>query len=335
MDQISHNDQHKPASRVITGLRPTGSLHIGNLITSVARLVELQKTQECLLFVADLHAITTPYEPKELRARVIDTVRLYLAAGVDPDKCLIFVQSEVSQHTELGWILSSLLPVAELERMTQYKEKTAQHKKPNLGLFSYPALMAADILLYDADLVPVGQDQVQHVELTRTAARKFNKAFGETFRVPRPYVAHDRARIIGLDGKGKMSKSLGNTLNLLDSPEVIGKKIRKAVINPERPTSFEGAKPITIFELHDQLFPDVQTAELSKQCHRENRNCKDYKELVAQNLAAYLAPIRQRYAELAAKGDAYIERFLAANADLARARAEQTMQRVREASGLR
>lgn len=319
-------------SRVITGLQPTGTLHIGNLVTAINRLVELQRQHESLLFVADLHAMTIPYTPAELRPRILDLVRVYLAAGVDPAKCLIFVQSAVPQHTELAWILGTQLPVAELERMTQYKEKTDQHKKLNFGLFSYPVLMAADILLYGADTVPVGQDQVQHVELTRVAARKFNKAFGETFVEPRALV-NNAARIIGLDGKGKMSKSIGNTLELLDSPEVIRKKIRKAVVNPER-AAFEGPRPITIFEWHDQQFTSEETAQLSKECHLENRNCEAYKEHVAKNIAAYLAPLQKKHAELVAKGDEFIEQMLAKNAESARALAEHTMQKVRKATGL-
>lgn len=328
-----------PAQTVLTGLQPTGNLHLGNLITSIAQLLEMQRQQECLLFVADLHAMTIPYEPRELRRRVYELVRIYLAAGVDPERCLIFVQSDVPQHTELAWILGTRLPLAELERMTQYKEKSAQHggsksNALNWGLFSYPVLMAADILLYGADLVPVGQDQVQHVEITRVAARKFNKAFGETFKLPRA-VINESARLIGLDGKGKMSKSIGNTLDLLDPPEVIRKKIRKAVVNPPRAKTFEGKRPITIFEWHDAQFPTTETRNLSKQCHLENRGCEAYKEHVARNLIAYLAPIQKKFKELEKRGDAWLERLLQANAEQARARASRTMDVVRTRVGLR
>jgi tryptophanyl-tRNA synthetase len=320
-------------SSVITGLQPTGSLHIGNLVTAIMPLVELQREHECVLFVADLHAMTIPYKPAELRTRILELVRIYLAAGIDPQKSLIFVQSEVAQHTELAWILGTQLPMAELERMTQYKEKADQHKKLNFGIFAYPVLMAADILLYGADLVPVGQDQAQHVELTRIAARKFNKAFGETFKLPRAQV-NTAARIIGLDGKGKMSKSLGNTLDLLDSPEILRKKIRKAVVNPARPKTFEGQRPITIFEWHDQQFASDETKRLSKECHVEDRNCEAYKEHVAKNIATFLAPLQKKHAELVAKGDEFILEILRANAQKARERAEKTMHEVRSAVGL-
>jgi tryptophanyl-tRNA synthetase len=318
---------------ILTGLQPSGELHIGNYVTAIAPLLEMQEKYECLLFVADLHAMTVPYKAEELRLRTLDLVRIYLAAGVDPEKCLVFLQSQVPQHAELMWILSTQLPMAELERMTQYKEKSAQGKGFNLGLFAYPALMAADILLYDVDLVPVGQDQVQHVELARVAARKFNKSFGETFKLPKSLV-NDAARIIGLDGQGKMSKSLGNALPLLAPPEEIRKKIRKAVVNPERPTEFEGKRPITVFEWHDSAFPSEQTKQLSQQCHLENRNCEGYKELVAKNIANHFAPLREKYAEFSAKGDEWLLRLLESNSVEARARAARTMQLVRKNAGL-
>lgn len=318
----------------ITGLQPTGSLHIGNYVSSIQQVLELQKKYECVLFVADLHAMTVPYEPAALRERVKDLVRMYLAAGVDPERCLIFVQSQVPQHAELAWILSTLLPIAELERMTQYKEKSDQHKVVNVGLFSYPVLMAADILLYGADVVPVGQDQAQHVELTRVAARKFNNQFGKTFVVPQAQVT-ESARVLGTDGKQKMSKSIGNTIDLLDDTETIRKKVRKAVANPPTPTEFEGKKPITIFELHDAMFPSATTTTLSQQCRVENRNCEPYKELVAKNFSGFLEPLQTRYKEIVSRGDDWLMRLLTTNAEEARSRAERTMEIVRKKVGLR
>lgn len=318
----------------ITGLQPTGSLHLGNFVGSIQQVLEMQKKYECLLFVADLHAMTIPYEPAALRERVKDLVRMYLAAGVDPEKCLMFVQSQVPQHTELAWILSTVIPTAELERMTQYKEKAEQHKTVNVGLFSYPVLMAADILLYQADVVPVGQDQVQHVELTRLAARKFNKQFGKTFVEPAPLVT-ESARVLGTDGRQKMSKSLGNSIELLDDAQTLRKKIRKAVANPPALTEFEGQKPITVFELHDQMFPSATTKTLSQQCRLENRNCEAYKELVAKNFSGFLAPLQERHAEIKNRGDDFLMRILTSNAEKARARAERTMELVRKKTGLR
>ncbi len=318
----------------LTGLQPTGDLHIGNYIGAIQPTVEMQGKYECILFVADLHAMTIPFDPKTQKERTLNLVRLYLAAGINPDKCLIFLQSQVPQHTELAWILSTVLPLAELERMTQFKEKSNQHQKVNVGLMTYPVLMAADILLYKPDLIPVGQDQVQHVELTRKLARKFNNQFGEVFKLPKASL-REGARIIGLDGKGKMSKSLGNALGLLDTPEEIRKKIRKAVVKPILDDKYEGRRPITIFEWHDLRFPSATTKSLSKQCHVENRNCESYKELVAKNLAEYLAPLQKKYKELEDKGEDYLLRILNSHAEEARKRAEVTMEVVRTKVGLR
>jgi tryptophanyl-tRNA synthetase len=319
---------------VLTGLQPSGELHIGNYVGAIEQVLELQKSYETVCFVADLHAMTVPYRADELRARTRDLTRILLAAGVDPDKTLLFVQSHVPAHAELAWILSTQLPIAELERMTQYKEKTAEGKPTNAGLFNYPTLMAADILMYNVDLVPVGQDQAQHVELARVAARKFNTAFGETFATPKAQL-RESARIRGLDGKGKMSKSIGNTIPLLADAEEIRKRIRKAAVNPPAPTDYEGAKPITIFEWHDAHFPSAETTKLSHESRIENKNSEQYKELVAKNISAYLAPLQTRYKEIVSKGDEYLDRILEAGAVDARARAERMMAVVRKNCGLR
>ena len=301
------------AKTALTGLQPSGDLHLGNYIGAIEQVLELQKSYETICFVADLHAMTVPYKAEELRARTRDLARILLAAGVDSDKTLLFVQSHIPAHTELAWILSTQLPIAELERMTQYKEKTTEGKPTNAGLFNYPTLMAADILMYDVDLVPVGQDQAQHVELARVAARKFNTAFGETFVLPKAQL-RESARIRGLDGKGKMSKSLGNTIPLLAKPDEVRKHIRKAVVNPPPTTDYEGAKPITIFEWHDMQFPSAETKRLSHDSHKENKHSEQYKELVAKNISAYLAPLQKRYREIVNKGDKWLDRKLATGA---------------------
>jgi tryptophanyl-tRNA synthetase len=323
-----------PIKTVITGLQPSGDLHIGNYVGALQQILELQKKYECFIFVADLHAMTVPYEAKALRQRVRDVVRMFLAVGIDPEKCLIFVQSQVPQHAELAWILGTQLPIAELERMTQFKEKSGQKKAVSTGLFNYPVLMAADILLYQVDAVPVGQDQAQHVELARTLARKFNNQFGKTFVLPEPLLK-ETARILGTDGKSKMSKSLGNAIGLMDNVEVVRKKVRKAVIQPAHIESFEGKRPITIFEWHDKEFASASTRTLSQQCHKENRNCEAYKELVAKNISGLLTPIQKKYEEIVNRGDDWLLRFMNANGEIARARAERTMEMVRARAGLR
>ncbi|MFO0702328.1 MAG: tryptophan--tRNA ligase [Candidatus Andersenbacteria bacterium] len=327
-------DKTATTKTALTGLQPSGELHLGNYIGAVEQVLELQKSYETVCFVADLHAMTVPYKADELRARTRDLARILLAAGVDPDKTLLFVQSHVPAHVELAWILSTQLPVAELERMTQYKEKVQQRKPTNAGLLNYPTLMAADILMYNVDLVPVGQDQAQHVELARVAARKFNTAFGETFALPKASL-RESALIRGTDGDSKMSKSIGNTLPLLAEPEEVRKRVRKAMVNPPAPTSYEGVKPITIFEWHDAQFPSAETTKLSHEARVENKHSEQYKELVAANISTYLAPLQKRYKEIVAKGDADLDRVLEAGAVEARARAERMMEKVRKHCGLR
>ena len=197
--------------RILSGIQPTGELHIGNYLGAIKQWLELQKNHECVFPIVDLHAITVPYNPKDLQKNIIETAISYLALGLDPEKSIIFVQSKIKEHTELSWLLNTITPLSELERMTQYKEKSRQFKKNlNAGLLNYPILMAADILLYQTDLVPVGKDQEQHLELTRVIAKKFNNRFGKTFKDPKALIPKEGAKIMALNNpKKKMSKSLG------------------------------------------------------------------------------------------------------------------------------
>jgi tryptophanyl-tRNA synthetase len=216
---------------VLSGIQPTGNLHLGNYLGSIANWIDLQETHNCIFGIMNLHAITLPQNPKELEQNVLNAAAVYLACGLDPKKSTLFVQSEVPQHAELAWVLGTITPMGWLNRMTQFKEKSAENE--NLGLYSYPVLMAADILLYRADLVPVGEDQKQHLELTRDLAGAFNRRFGcEYFKLPEPMIVKDVKRIMSLtDGTKKMSKSDESDLsriNLEDSPDVILKKIKKA-----------------------------------------------------------------------------------------------------------
>src|SRR3989344_2594900 len=206
----------------VSGIQASGNLHIGNYIGAIKQFVELQNKYKMIVFVADLHAITTPQNPKKLAEQTMDAIYTYLACGLDPKKITIFIQSHVPQHTELGWILNTITPLGELERMTQFKEKKAEHGVL-AGLLNYPTLMAADILLYNPDIVPVGEDQLQHLELARMVARKFNNRFGETFKEPKALIQKGGARIMGLDDPAKkMSKSAAsanNYIGILDSEE--------------------------------------------------------------------------------------------------------------------
>ncbi len=214
--------------RIFSGIQPSGEIHIGNYVGAIRNWVKLVERYECIFCVVDYHAITIDYEVTELRRRILEAAAVLVACGLTPERCTVFIQSQVLEHTELAWIFNCVTPIGELERMTQFKEKGRQHRENiNLGLLAYPVLQAADILVYKAGFVPVGEDQVQHVELSREIARKFNARFGETFPEPQAILS-DAPKILGLDGKSKMSKSLNNTLGLLESPESIWEKLRIA-----------------------------------------------------------------------------------------------------------
>jgi tryptophanyl-tRNA synthetase len=224
--------------RIFSGVQPTGQLHIGNYLGAIKQWVELQESNECIFCIVDLHAMTVPFDPKTLRELSIEKAVVYLAAGIDPEKSTIFIQSRIKEHTELCWFLNTVTPVGDLTRMTQYKDKSKKFAKElNAGILNYPILMAADILLYKTEVVPVGEDQKQHVELTRTIAKKFNSKFGETFVIPEPKIGKSGARILSsADPTRKMSKSDGpdTCIGLFDEPEDIKKKIAKAQLTPEK-----------------------------------------------------------------------------------------------------
>ena len=229
--------------RVFSGIRPTGELHIGNYLGAMKQWIELQEKNECIFCIVDLHAITTPYESKNLQKNIFELAIAYLAAGLDPEKCILFVQSQVKEHTELAWLLGTITPLGELKRMTQFKEKSKRHPEyVNAGLLNYPLLMAADILLYQTDLVPVGKDQQQHVELAREIARKFNQKFGKTFKEPKTLLPKIGEKIMSLKNpKKKMSKTDDpeGCIGLFDEPEEIRKKIMSAVTDLGREIKYD------------------------------------------------------------------------------------------------
>ncbi len=232
--------------RILSGIQPTGEMHIGNYLGAIKQWIELQEKNECVFFIADLHSLTTPYDPKSLQNLILEKVICYLAAGLNPEKSIIFIQSQVKEHTELCWILNTICPIGELQRMTQYKDKAKKFKKNiNTGLLDYPVLMAADILLYKTEGVPVGKDQVQHVELTRTIARKFNQRFGKTFIEPKPLIPKVGAKIMSLaEPKKKMSKTDNpqSYISLFDIPTTIQKKIMAAVTDPDTKIKYDPYK---------------------------------------------------------------------------------------------
>jgi tryptophanyl-tRNA synthetase len=322
--------------RIFSGIQPSGELHIGNWLGAVQSWVNLQRSHESLICIVDLHAITSKYDEDTLAQRTRDMAVGLLAAGIDPEQATLFVQSHVPEHSELQWLLNSVTPLGELERMTQFKDKSQRFESVPAGLLNYPVLMAADILLYRADLVPVGEDQVQHLELTREIARKWNAEFGrgeDFFPEPQPILTEAK-RITGLDGQAKMSKSLGNTIGLLDNPEEIWQKLRPAKTDPARVTRKDPGTPeiCNIYHLHKYFSPLETVAVVAENCRGAKWGCLDCKRVLADNMIATLAPIRERALQLQASPDR-VDEILAEGAAGARRRASETMREVRDRMG--
>ncbi len=324
-------------NRVLSGMQPTGDLHLGNYLGALKQWVVLLGKEDIdpLFCIVDAHAITVEYDQKSLPSRVIDAAATYIAGGLDPEKATIFVQSEVPEHTELAWYLASVTPMGDLQRMTQFKEKSDQHKQNiNAGLFTYPVLMAADILLYRATIVPVGNDQVQHLELAREICRKFNSRFGKVFPEPQPRLSKT-PRIMGLDGKSKMSKSKNNTIGLLDPPKLIEKKLRSAFTDPEKLRLGDPGHPeiCNIYTLHEAFSPPEELLKIDAACRSGELGCGDCKKSLCGAVTAELDPIRERTLELRAKPQ-YVSDVLDAGRDRAREIAGSTMNDVRRKMGL-
>lgn len=322
-------------SRVLSGIQPTGELHMGNYFGAVENWVRLMDEFECFYSIVDYHAITAGYNPATFPAAVEGMAVSLLAAGLDPGKCSLFLQSEVPEHTELCWILTSLAPLGQLYRMTQFKDKSGdQGEAINAGLLMYPVLQAADILLYKADRVPVGEDQVQHLELSRTLARRFNNAFGETFPEPQPLLTEAK-RILGLDGQTKMSKSKGNHIGILDDPDTIRTKMGTAFTDPQRLRRTDPGRPwvCNVFTWHKLLSDEATIERVDVECRSAVLGCFEDKMMMADILIERFRPMRERAAELRARPET-IREILAAGADAARRVARETMEEVREAMGL-
>jgi tryptophanyl-tRNA synthetase len=322
--------------RIFSGIQPSGELHIGNWLGAVQNWVTLQYSYDTIICVVDLHAITAKYEHASLAQRTREMALGLLACGIDPERATLFVQSHVPEHSELQWLLNSVTPIGELERMTQFKDKSQRLESIPSGLLNYPVLMAADILLYHADLVPVGEDQVQHLELTREVARRWNAEFGggqDYFAEPRPILTEAK-RILGLDGQAKMSKSLGNTIGLLDSPEEIWQKLRPAKTDPARVTRKDPGTPeiCNIYDLHKYFSPPETVAEVAGNCRGARWGCLDCKRVLADNMIATLAPFRARALELEAQ-PGLVEDILADGAAAARRIAGRTIREVRQRMG--
>jgi len=323
--------------RVFSGVRPTGELHIGNYLGAMKQWIELQEKAECVFCIVNWHAITTPFKPDELQKNILETAIAYLAAGLDPEKCILFVQSQVKEHAELTWLLGTICPLGELKRMTQFKEKSKKHPEyVNAGLLNYPLLMAADILLYKTDLVPVGIDQKQHVELTREIARRFNKKFGQVFKEPKVLLPKVGMKIMSLQNpKKKMSKTddPAGCIGLFDEPEEIKKKIITAVTDPGRKIIFDPQKKPGISNLLTiySLFAGKSVKNLEKKF--KGKGYEEFKKSLILLLTNSLEPFRRKRKELLPR-EVYIKEILNQGAKKARVITQSTIQEVRQKIGL-
>ncbi len=319
--------------RILSGIQPSGTLHIGNYFGMMKPAIELQARGECFYFIADYHSMTSLTDAAERRRNSLNVALDFLACGLDPKRSVFFRQSDLPEVCELTWILGSLTPMGLLERAHSYKDKTAKGISPNFGLFAYPVLMAADILLYNANLVPVGRDQKQHVEMTRDIAIKFNQAYGETFVVPDPEIRAEVATVPGLDGQ-KMSKSYGNTIDIFGDEKATRKKIMSIVMDSRTP---QESKPDADKNLAVQLLKLVAPAEVSADIENRLRaggyGYGDLKKALFEHYWACFAPYRARRAELAANLD-YVDQVLKDGASRARAVASGVLKTARQACGL-
>jgi tryptophanyl-tRNA synthetase len=325
-------------TRVFSGIQPSGELHIGNYLGAVKNWVALQQQHESFFCIVNYHAITVAYQPDDLRRRTRDMAISLLASGLDAAKCVLFVQSDVPEHTELAWVFNTVTPLGELERQVQFKDKSSKQEQVMAGLLNYPVLQAADILLYRADTVPVGEDQIQHLELSRVVARNWNTRFAADapyFPEPQPKLTPTR-RIMGLDGQSKMSKSIGNTIGLLETPDEMWNKLRPAITDPARQRKTDPGNPDnckTVFELHKAFSPAATVAEVDENCRGAKWGCIDCKKVLHQHIVEELTPIRTRAQELQAN-PSQVDALLADGGARARNVARETMRAVKDHMGL-
>lgn len=320
---------------IFSGIQPSGNLHIGNYIGALKQWVKMQVYTEAIFCIVDLHAITVPQDSKVLKEKVLEVAALYLACGIDPKKAHVFIQSENPDHTSLAWILNCITPFGQLERMTQFKDKSQKHEA-NVGLFDYPVLMAADILLYQTDEVPVGEDQKQHIELTRDLAEKFNKRFGETFKLPAPLIQKETARIMSLENPTvKMSKSGSDrwgAVNLLDSEEDIREKIKKAVtdsgLHISKDKGSEGlSNLLTIYSAFKNQSLESSISEL------EGKSYGEFKNILADLVVLELSQIQKKYKEIRSDEN-YLREVLNDGREYSLQKSSQTLQFVKDKVGL-
>ncbi|MEA3464351.1 MAG: tryptophan--tRNA ligase [Patescibacteria group bacterium] len=330
-------NQARQGKTIFSGIQPSGTLHIGNYLGAILQWVKMQDQYNCIFCVVDYHAITTKQEPKKLNKQILDTVKIYLASGINPKKSIIFQQSGISAHTELAWILNCIARISDLNKMTQFKEKsTGKKETAGVGLYDYPVLMAADILLYNTDLVPVGEDQAQHVELCRTLARRFNQQFGNIFKIPEVKIKTESARIMGLDDPNKkMSKSADSASNyiaLTDKPDIAKKKIMRAVTDSGKEIIFDqNNKPaisnlLTIYSLlSGQNIKKLETKY-------QGKGYNDFKKDLAEVIEKFLTSFQKKFNSFS---DHEVREILKDSAEKVRPIAEETLKKVKKNIGIK
>ncbi|MBI2676877.1 MAG: tryptophan--tRNA ligase [Candidatus Yanofskybacteria bacterium] len=325
-------------NKIFSGIRPSGKLHLGNYLGAIKNWVELQKspdTERTVFAVVDYHGITTPFDPKTYHQQVMEAVLDYMAAGVDPEKSILIRQSKVPQHTELAWIFNTITPVSWLDRLPTYKEKIeqTQGKYTHMGILDYPVLMAADILIYKSNLVPVGDDQLPHIDLTNEIARKFNHLFGETFQTVKPHLT-EGARVMSLqDPAKKMSKTGDEGIALSDNPEVVREKIKKAVTDSGKEIKYDEDKKPAISNLLTiyQLLSGRTIEEIEKDY--EGKTYADFKNDLAEVVVDFLKPFQKKYSELKNNMD-YVDKVLTESEEKARVIASSTLKEIKEKIGI-
>jgi len=322
--------------RIFSGIQPTGKLHIGNYFGAISQFIELQKENECIFSIVDLHAITVPYSPKELQKNILETAISFLALGINPEKSIIFVQSQIKEHSELAWLLGTLAPIGDLLRMSQYKEKLKQYKgQAGAGLLNYPILQAADILLYKAELVPVGEDQKQHIEFARELARRFNKKFGQTFPEPKIKIPEFGAKIMDLkDPAKKMSKTRPEgCLFIFDDPKEVKKKIMSAVTDTQKVIKYDPKRKPGISNLLViySLFSKKPIEKIEEKF--KNGSYEKFKKALVEIVIKSLEPFWKKR-ETLLKREVFVKEILEKGRQKAQAIAQSTIQEVKEKMGL-
>ncbi|MBA7516617.1 Tryptophan--tRNA ligase [subsurface metagenome] len=320
---------------VFSGIQPSGRLHIGNYVGAMKNMIALQDEYFCIYGIVDYHAMTVRFNPEEMQDRIFNCVVDYIAAGIDPEKSVLMLQSTVSEHTELAWILNTITPISWLSRVPTFKEKSKENPDyVNMGLFDYPVLMAADIILYKAHVVPVGDDQVAHLELTREIVRRFNSSFGQIFPEPKAKLG-EISRILGLDGMNKMSKSLGNCVYLDETKEEIWKKLSTAVTDTNRKKRNDPGNPdiCNIFTMHKAFSKQEDIEHCAQGCRTAGIGCLDCKKILLDNMYKELEPIQNKQKELRSKKD-YIYEVLRNGKKRAKEIAQKTMDEVYEKIGI-